>query len=253
MKKLTTRRVLKTVSNYAIFFLTVGFAVGCCMMLFLNVLADSMGLVFDTHNIADAAKLTFGNVVLITLIFSTIDYIRRKNTVERPVKTITAAAERIGRAAVLEHLPKQEISCTDKMRFCFINDSLGNYFSDRLFSFSLVPSGRWITVFSRIPRSIARYSLIYSARSWACSANSSSVRGVSLDFLASSLMRSKSFGSIFSSVLSQGLFSHRPITNSHTFLVDSGCRNSSMLRRIASSRRGSSIRRITNSSAEHIS
>jgi len=95
MKKLTTRRVLKTISNYAIFFLTVGFAVGCCMMLFLNVLADSMGLVFDTHNIADAAKLTFGNVVLITLIFGTIDYIRRKNTVERPVKTITAAAERI--------------------------------------------------------------------------------------------------------------------------------------------------------------
>lgn len=95
MKKLTLRQVLKTVNNYVIFFLTVGFAVGCCMMLFLNVLADSMGLVFDAENIAVAAKLTFGNVLLITLIFGTIDYIRRKIMVDRPVRCITEATEKI--------------------------------------------------------------------------------------------------------------------------------------------------------------
>jgi len=95
MKKLTLRQVLKTVNNYVIFFLTVGFAVGCCMMLFLNVLADSMGLVFDAENIAVAAKLTFGNVLLITLLFGTIDYIRRKIMVDRPVRHITEATEKI--------------------------------------------------------------------------------------------------------------------------------------------------------------
>ena len=95
MKKPTFRQVLKTVNSYVVFFLTVGFAVSCCMMLFLNILADTMGLVFDTGNIATAAKLTFGNVVLITLIFGTIDYVRRKVTVERPVKRITEAAEKI--------------------------------------------------------------------------------------------------------------------------------------------------------------
>ena len=95
MKKLAFRQVLKTINNYIVFFLTIGFAVSCCMILFLNVLADSMGLVFDASNIAVAAKLTFGNVVLITLIFGTIDYIRRKVTVERPVKQITQAAEKI--------------------------------------------------------------------------------------------------------------------------------------------------------------
>ena len=58
MKKLTFRQVLKSINNYVVFFLTVGFAVSCCMMLFLNVLADSMGLVFDASNIAVAAKLT---------------------------------------------------------------------------------------------------------------------------------------------------------------------------------------------------
>ena len=95
MKRLTFRQVLKTVNNYVIFFLTVAFAVSCCMMLFLNVLAASMGLTFDADNIAVAAKLTFGNVLLITFLFGTADYIRRKITVDRPVKQITKAAEKI--------------------------------------------------------------------------------------------------------------------------------------------------------------
>jgi len=93
--KITFRSFLKTINNYIVFFLTVGFAVSCCMMLFLNVLADSMGLVFDAGNIAVAAKLTFGNVLLITLIFGTIDHIRRKMMVDRPVKIIIDATERI--------------------------------------------------------------------------------------------------------------------------------------------------------------
>ena len=95
MRKLTFRQVLKAVNSYVVFFLTVGFAVSCCMMLFLRVLADSMGLVLEANNIGVAAKLTFGNVLLITFLFGTADYIRRKITVERPVKQITAAAEKI--------------------------------------------------------------------------------------------------------------------------------------------------------------
>ena len=95
MKKLTIRQVLRTVNNFVVFFLTVGFAVSCCMMLFLSILADSMGLVLDADNVGVAAKLTLGNVLLITFLFGTADYIRRKITVERPVKQITAAAEKI--------------------------------------------------------------------------------------------------------------------------------------------------------------
>lgn len=95
MKKLTFRQVLKAVNSYVVFFLTVGFAVSCCMMLFLSILADSMGLVLNANNIGVAAKLTFGNVLLITFLFGTADYIRRRITVDRPVRQITAAAERI--------------------------------------------------------------------------------------------------------------------------------------------------------------
>jgi len=95
MKKLSFRQVLKAVNSYVVFFLTVGFAVSCCMILFLNVLSDSMGLVLDAKNVGIAAKLTFGNVLLITFLFVTVDYIRRRITVERPVKLITETAEKI--------------------------------------------------------------------------------------------------------------------------------------------------------------
>ena len=95
MKKLTFRKFLKTVNNYIVFFLVVAFAVTCCMLLFVRTLADTMGLTLTEENLAAAAKLTFGNVVLITLIFGTIDYVRRKMMVDRPVRIITEATERI--------------------------------------------------------------------------------------------------------------------------------------------------------------
>ena len=45
MKKPTIKDVLGSVSSFLLFFLTVGFIVSCCMMLFVSTLADSMGLV----------------------------------------------------------------------------------------------------------------------------------------------------------------------------------------------------------------
>ena len=65
------------------------------MMLFVTVLADTMDLVFTTDNIGDAARLTFGNVLLITLFSGTFDYLRRRQMVDRPVKQILEATEKI--------------------------------------------------------------------------------------------------------------------------------------------------------------
>ena len=95
MKKPKYKQVMRAVNNYLVFFLMVAFVVSCCMMLFVRTLADTMGLVFTKENIAAAAKLTFGNVILLTLISATIDYVRRKLMVERPVRQILAAAEKI--------------------------------------------------------------------------------------------------------------------------------------------------------------
>lgn len=95
MKKLTLQNVLRMISGFLAFFLTIGFAISCCMMLFLNVLADTMNLTFTATNIAAAAKITLVNVLLIAVLFTLVDHIRRKISVDRPVKIITDATEKI--------------------------------------------------------------------------------------------------------------------------------------------------------------
>ena len=95
MNQYRKKPFFRALQNYVTFFLLVAFIVSCCMALFVSVLAETMGLVFTKENIAAAAKLTFGNVLLITFFSGTIDYIRRKQMVDKPVKQILAAAEKI--------------------------------------------------------------------------------------------------------------------------------------------------------------
>jgi signal transduction histidine kinase len=89
------RRVLKWLNHYFVFFILVAFVITCCTMLFVRILSDSLGVVLTRENISAAAKITFWNVALLSLVFTVIDTIRRKLTVERPVKRITDAAEKI--------------------------------------------------------------------------------------------------------------------------------------------------------------
>ena len=93
MKRL--KSVLKWINHYLVFFMIVAFIITCCTMLFVSTLRDSLGIVLTDENIGAAAKITFLNVVLLSLLFTIIDSVRRKLTVERPVKRITDAAEKI--------------------------------------------------------------------------------------------------------------------------------------------------------------
>ena len=95
MKKYRNRPFFRALQNYVTFFLLVAFIVTCSTMLFTSVIRDSMGLIFTKENIATAAKLNFLNVVLISLATSTIDYIRRKQMVDRPVKQIMDALNQV--------------------------------------------------------------------------------------------------------------------------------------------------------------
>ena len=95
MKKYRNHPFFRALQNYVTFFLLVAFIVSCCMMLFVSTLADSMGLVFTKDNLAVASKLTFGNVLLITFVSATIDYVRRKQMVDRPVKQIMNALDQV--------------------------------------------------------------------------------------------------------------------------------------------------------------
>lgn len=89
------KTILKALNRYFMFFLLVGFVITCCTMLFVRVFAESLDVTLTKENITVAAKATFLNVIFLSLIFTVIDSIRRKITVERPVKNITQAAEKI--------------------------------------------------------------------------------------------------------------------------------------------------------------
>lgn len=89
------KRFLRGLNNYIVFFLLVAFLVTCCIMLFTQTLMDSLGIVLTGENLGTAAKLTFINVILLSVLFTVFDTIRRKLTVERTAKRIAEAAKRI--------------------------------------------------------------------------------------------------------------------------------------------------------------
>lgn len=89
------RQALCSVWRYILYFLFMSFVITCCMLLFMNTMSDAMGVTLSKHEISQAARVTFLNVVLLSLICTVLDGIRRKYMVERPVKRIADAAEKI--------------------------------------------------------------------------------------------------------------------------------------------------------------
>ncbi len=91
----TTKTVLGTIRNFFIFFLLAAFVTTCCIMLFISALQGSIGREFTQDEITVAAKITLLNVILLSVGMALIDYVRRKLTVERPVKRITEATSKM--------------------------------------------------------------------------------------------------------------------------------------------------------------
>ena len=89
------KRVLRAIYQYLMFFLLVAFLVTCCISLFTSTLITSLEISLTEDTLGSAAKLTFLNVIVLSLLFTLIDALRRKFTVERSVKRITAAAKKI--------------------------------------------------------------------------------------------------------------------------------------------------------------
>ena len=101
------KRILREINQFFVFFLLVAFVITCCTMLFVTALSSTSHLLLTEENIGTAAKLTFVNVVLLSLIFYIIDTIRRELTVERPVNRITEAAEKIMKGDFSVRIQKQ--------------------------------------------------------------------------------------------------------------------------------------------------
>lgn len=89
------KKALKTLQHFLVFFLLVTFVISCCLMLFTSTLQSSIGREFTQAEITAAAKATMINVILISAFMALCDYLRRKFTVERPVKRITEAANKM--------------------------------------------------------------------------------------------------------------------------------------------------------------
>lgn len=105
--------VLKAFNHYIVFFLLVAFVITCCMSLFLTTLSDTAGIVWTNENMTSAAKLTFANVIFLSLLISFVDGIRRKWWVDRPAKRIIDAAERITQGDFSVRIPRYGLQNSD--------------------------------------------------------------------------------------------------------------------------------------------
>lgn len=86
-------KILKSIGAYLftflLYFALCAAVVTCCFLLFFQ------GIELQETQISTAARYTFFNVLFITALFTLLDTIRRKTTVDRPVKQIKNALSQI--------------------------------------------------------------------------------------------------------------------------------------------------------------
>ncbi len=95
MKAEKNRKRAAFLQLFGIFFLLIAFVLTSSMILFITYLRDSAAISINNANVRIAALVTFGNVFFLSLICAAVDLLRRKATVERPVKRIIAGAEKV--------------------------------------------------------------------------------------------------------------------------------------------------------------
>lgn len=93
--KIKLQKIPAAFYHWCVFFLLIAFVISCCMALFVTILSETLGITMTESNISEAAKITFINVIFISLLFTLIDGIRRRIMVGNPTKRIINAAERI--------------------------------------------------------------------------------------------------------------------------------------------------------------
>lgn len=83
------RSKIKSVWRFLIFFMLIAFVVTCNFLLFMNFME------IEESRVRDAAPITFINVLLLTLIFCSIDTYRRRRMISKPVKRIQNGIDRV--------------------------------------------------------------------------------------------------------------------------------------------------------------
>ncbi len=91
----SAKKLLKPMYDYIVFFLLVAFSVTCTTSLFVKSLAAALGTELTSENLGTAAKLTFVNVLILSLLFTLVDTIRKHLTTEKYTKEISNAAKEL--------------------------------------------------------------------------------------------------------------------------------------------------------------
>lgn len=92
---LRARRFLISLQRYFGFFLFMGVILTVNMLLFFRMLTEELPISLGQEQVVMAAKLTFTNVLFLSLLCTVVDIWRRHRMLDRPVKKIVDAAERI--------------------------------------------------------------------------------------------------------------------------------------------------------------
>ena len=95
MKAEKNQKKVAFLQLFCIFFLLIAFVLTSSMVLFMTYLKNSMEISLNDANIRIAAIVTFGNVFFLSLICAAVDMLRRRLTVERPVKRIIEGAQKV--------------------------------------------------------------------------------------------------------------------------------------------------------------
>lgn len=125
-KHLRTKKILLAFRRYAIFFLAMSFFITCCLVLFLNTMQYSAGIVIERESIETAAKITFANVIVLSLICTAADAVRRAIMVKRPVKKITDFAQKIMSGDFSARIKKEDSAFLTMGDF----EEIADYFND---------------------------------------------------------------------------------------------------------------------------
>lgn len=91
------KKLFRAIYRYLMFFALVGIMVSSTMSLFVSTFAADLGIELTGENLNRAAKLVFLCVILLSLIFTLLDVLRRKLTTERITAHIANATKELVR------------------------------------------------------------------------------------------------------------------------------------------------------------
>ncbi len=112
MKK-STEKVLRGIANYVVIFFSVCALVTSTTGLFVSVLSTTLDILWTSEQISAAAKITFWNVVLLSLLITVIDEARRRFTTKRTIAHIVEATEKMVQGDFSVRIEKPDYAGSD--------------------------------------------------------------------------------------------------------------------------------------------